>query len=686
MKTDYRTLLSLRKGIMYAAAILLAGAVSCTKEIPEEPEGPGTEKPSGPEEPEKPDTPVPVGNIELTARITPIAVTEGEPYQINWKTSDKISIWTSDEADRNIDMSLKSETTDIFTGDLATTNEQFSIYGIYPYSETYTDLSAIPVNIPSAVSQTIDFGSTVTSTKILFGKGDITASDKQHCIEFKSPLAYLDIIVDGTDSYFSDGIIEKLTISADIPFVGDMTYDFEGGNLTPVSDDNGKELVINYPDVATIASSQETSVAIAPITDLTESGFRIVLSLTNGQEITFRKFDIASFEASGKYTILLSDINRWLEEYKADAVGYDLVAANGGERANCYIISHGGRYRFATDYVNPKKDIAFDKSTITGADWLWSTGEESLVKDIVYGNSGNIFFYVYPNTNGNAVIAATNDSGEIVWSWHIWMTTDEKPLEPSHYNRNNAWLMSDRNLGATSDKEGDIGSYGLYYQWGRKDPFPGANMPGSTAAGKENGNFGSWTAQTTANARFSNATFLTKRNTETGDNDIAYATRNPMHNIHYTAEKAGNNAGTNTWAYNMSLEEFRTLWNSTTDKKNKTIYDPCPAGYCVPVSTDYAWRYFTKFSPEKDTGIAGYIFDATDGSDPNQGGYSYYPPTGYRNSGQLTNLGYTGLYWSATIPDGSNTPRCLALEYKKAPKNTTNQPQRGLAVRCMKIQ
>lgn len=70
---------------------------------------------------------------------------------------------------------------------------------------------------------------------------------------------------------------------------------------------------------------------------------------------------------------------------------------------------------------------------------------------------------------GNAVIAARDEAGTILWSWHIWMT--DKPAEQV-YN-NGAGTMMDRNLGATSATPDDPGSFGLMYQWGKKDPFCG---------------------------------------------------------------------------------------------------------------------------------------------------------------------------------------------------------------------
>ena len=79
---------------------------------------------------------------------------------------------------------------------------------------------------------------------------------------------------------------------------------------------------------------------------------------------------------------------------------------------------------------------------------------------------------------GNAVIGAYDADGELIWSWHIWATDYDPDAEGGTVDFNGYTLMN-RNLGAlandnsTTDKI--LASYGLYYQWGRKDPFIGPN-------------------------------------------------------------------------------------------------------------------------------------------------------------------------------------------------------------------
>lgn len=101
---------------------------------------------------------------------------------------------------------------------------------------------------------------------------------------------------------------------------------------------------------------------------------------------------------------------------------------------------------------------------------------------------------------GNALIAARNSKGEIIWSWHIWVTANDpgnvgKAIRYTTYEWDSSGIKADAsnpssntrvpgyqvmscNLGAladapvSGDDESKYRTYGLLYQWGRKDPFP----------------------------------------------------------------------------------------------------------------------------------------------------------------------------------------------------------------------
>lgn len=171
--------------------------------------------------------------------------------------------------------------------------------------------------------------------------------------------------------------------------------------------------------------------------------------------------------------------------------------------ANCFVMKQGASIIFDpyertetgggwkyTDYVD--KTVVSKK--FTRVDILWQTGDGS--KFAIGNNSGTTkkvylqddkVYVTAGNTDGNAVIAGYNSSGVILWSWHIWVN-DSSPAQVANavkyttYSWDSSTIYTGTrvpgfsfmacNLGATSTSKGDMNTFGLYYQWGRKDPFP----------------------------------------------------------------------------------------------------------------------------------------------------------------------------------------------------------------------
>ncbi len=148
--------------------------------------------------------------------------------------------------------------------------------------------------------------------------------------------------------------------------------------------------------------------------------------------------------------------------------------------ANCYMVSESGEYKFKLVKGNTSTAVAAQSARI-----LWSTFNTNIKPDendliqsnsvAIEGSDGNKYIKFHVNadcntTKGNAVIAAyagANCTGDILWSWHIWLTD----LPEDQEYPNNAGFLMDRNLGALT-KTGAT-SFGFFYQWGRKDPFIG---------------------------------------------------------------------------------------------------------------------------------------------------------------------------------------------------------------------
>ena len=108
---------------------------------------------------------------------------------------------------------------------------------------------------------------------------------------------------------------------------------------------------------------------------------------------------------------------------------------------------------------------------------------------------------------GNAVIAAKDADGNMLWCWHIWMTDQPKTVKVRDFDYyENLWhTVMDRNVGATGANLSDNNIFGLYYYCRSNHPFIGpASLQNSNLAKgtvewtefyKENPSYGSDAAE-----------------------------------------------------------------------------------------------------------------------------------------------------------------------------------------------
>ena len=104
-----------------------------------------------------------------------------------------------------------------------------------------------------------------------------------------------------------------------------------------------------------------------------------------------------------------------------------------------------------------------------------------------------------------------------------------------------------------------------------------------------------------------------------------------------------------------------TATNNVTSATKKTIYDPCPPGFCVP--TGNLWYYFGgNANPTSSNSRSDSNWDSTNkGKTWTLNGASIYlPAAGCRSnrSGALSFVGSNGDYWSPT-PNSTNSGRFL---------------------------
>ena len=486
---------------------------------------------------------------------------------------------------------------------------------------------------------------------------DLDSETGGYKMRFQHPLAFVKFVIDGSNCVFSDATIKSLTMTANKAFVGPVTVNLEEGTVTSAATDNeGKTLVVNFPEAAKMNTEQVAWVAINPV-DLSDAGCQFVLDMTNGQKVTFT-VNPNKMNGQALYEFQFKDIDAKIKAGKGAVTPVRIDRKEDGSYcpANCYIVKEGGYYQFdarSVDRVN-----LWSAEGTYSAKWLWSTGTESIVDNVGFSTtSGRVTIMVKPNSNGNAVVALYKD-GAIVWSWHIWCTTMENPMSPTHHFRNNSWSFADVNIGATSKQ--DVDAYGMYYQWGRKDPFPadkskcvfneGVEMKGVSA------------------------------NTNVTSNSLKYTIENPTIFLYENSKR--------TWISSDEAEGAQSLWySSIANRSGKTNYDPCPPGYIVPVHhNDYGWRPTTFKVDNMTFTDGGMLF-----THPTDNVSSYYPAAGYLKGFVLTDAGMTVRCWAAPLnatPTAETNMAGYSILCNISAKTITNAEQSraayGLPVRCMK--
>ncbi len=371
-----------------------------------------------------------------------------------------------------------------------------------------------------------------------------------------------------------------------------------------------------YPKSTT---SQSAGIQTKAITDISENGdFSVKVSgLLLDTEYYWQYYLLNGVKSVGLLqTFEIADLYNVQSDLNISSAS-DLSSS---ASANCYIISESGLYKFKTVKGNSETSVG----NVVSASILWETFGTSttpectdLISGFCYKDGYIVFQTAGTFKEGNAVIAAKDANGNILWSWHIWLT--DQP-QAQVYN-NDAGTMMDRNLGATSATKGDVRALGLLYQWGRKDPFLGSSSISSSTLAKSTI---AWPSAVSSNS--SNGT-------------IAYATANPTTFIGY-------NRNNNDWHYT----DDNTRW--TTSSSDKSIYDPCPAGWRVPDGgSNGIWSkaldLSSSFTQTYDSTNEGMNFSGKFGS----ASTIWYPASGSRSyyDGSLSyDVGDEGYCWSAS--------------------------------------
>lgn len=432
---------------------------------------------------------------------------------------------------------------------------------------------------------------------------------------------------------------------------------------------------------------------------------------------------------------------RCVSNNTADVVK-DLSAS---QTANCYMVHEEGYYKFRVNVrgngvgsllplggtttaeingglstsISPKRvDILWWQGDFKNGETDFPVGEKTstdapdnmclkLLDDGIIGSDGYVAFQISEFRKGNVILAAYDEIGKILWTWHIWLT--DRPADKQSGN----YTKMDRFLGATfapdCEKKPLVwesgeqqATLGFYYQWGRKDPIigpPDIKKNNNEALGNENASSTATEVKSSGWWKKEEDNWVYHKTIPVKDKaSIPEVVKDPTAFYRSTSER---NSNTSQWFPDSFADGYTNvaMWGyAVADYSiegqtfSKTMYDPCPPGYRTPFH--FSWRYDSTYKyAEGDLGEA-----ATTLTDYEKG-YDYYgivtnkdhfekmwfPFAGYRNplTGGYTNVGTSG-YMHTGMPMGQYNTRTFWYNSYQTAQNTGDGSAYGRMIRCMK--
>lgn len=306
--------------------------------------------------------------------------------------------------------------------------------------------------------------------------------------------------------------------------------------------------------------------------------------------------------------------------------------------ANCYVATQP-QTRYIFDPMVGGSSTHLETASVK---LLWQTSAH-LVKYVDF-RDGVASFYIDEDEDregkvldGNALIGALNAAGEIIWSWHIWVTNNDpqqNTITLGDATVMNVNLGAECNSNASTDKDTIYDSYGMYYQWGRKEPFVGPRDYKFTD---------NYNAKLYDNIGYDFSLSVAESTAEQGT--LAWATANPLSLI----------KGAKDNDYDWLFEDHdNELWSV----ESKTEYDPCPYGWRVADASVFAalalnatydamtWEELQPlYGIMLTDGAADYFFTA-------QGRRNYIDcRLDIVNTNQTLPVPWSGYYWTSTPKD-----------------------------------
>jgi uncharacterized protein (TIGR02145 family) len=324
--------------------------------------------------------------------------------------------------------------------------------------------------------------------------------------------------------------------------------------------------------------------------------------------------------------------------------------------ANSYLVEKAGDYKFKAVKGNSEEAVAPASVEVLWETVNTTTAPEagSVIAKAAFADGYVTFSTPATLVPGNALIAAKDAAGVVLWSWHIWIPAT--PVVASTFGGVVGVPMMDRNLGAlvaaAPNAKPDGTAIGMLYQWGRKDPFPGVASVDASDPVATTGNI--------------------VLNSEKQNFSIEESVQNPTVYV-----KTGSDSN-KTWVDVPSTE----LWGKT-----KTVYDPCPPGYIVS-TRDKSWAFWggmssaTGFKADTENKII-VLGVEPDPANPETTGYIVLPIGGYLDQGEYAKVGARAYIWSSYSSSSEKNIAYQIYINGDSVSTTEQRMSRGGNVRCV---
>ena len=478
----------------------------------------------------------------------------------------------------------------------------------------------------------------------------MTARSQDTRLSFRSVCSALEIRLSATEEYAGKVVRQLILESSGEALSGKVEYDYFTDEVTVSGCDS---LVIDIPDGIEIGTLPvSVFAAVPPGTYAPGLAVTVICSDTSSETLTAGKAMTLRRSYAYNTGIRCSEIV-WDYSYGE----YNCVNAYGKTSVEIDITS----YCVGTDCLKGRKAT---KAIRASAAVIISNTDGGIIDGTPVLEGETLKISLKEGVYGNAVAGITDSEGNILWSYHIWKPSED-PSAAIRYTSTGLDIMP-MPLGALKACKGsyDQDMLGLYYQWGRKDPFA---------------RFG------TVKRILENDTFamLEGKGFMQSSTAVEYATSHPDTFISNAC------APSYDWASTELQWRNDNLWGDPkgyiTPSGVKSVYDPCPEGW--KVAPKNAWSGFTFDSANhiKDsdgTTFKGYGFEVA------QGVWDYFLIQGYRSraNGGISAGTTQGYVWMSS-PNTADNHSAAGMNFDKDKGAATGSRLRsyGFPVRCCKI-